>query len=74
MEKSVRDLGLPERPDLIWNCDESDLPHEPSKLTIISRKDKKTLLVRIFFLYLLLSYSTSKSKKNIIKTSLCFSG
>ena len=74
LEKSVRDLGLHERPDLIWNCDESGLPHEPSKLTIISRKGQKTLLVRKFFLYLLLSYSTSKSKKNIIKTSLCFSG
>ena len=49
LEKSVRDLGLHERPDLIWNCDESGLPHEPSKLTIISRKGQKTLLVRKFF-------------------------
>ena len=49
LEKSVSDLGLHERPDLIWNCDESGLPHEPSKLTIISRKGQKTLLVRNFF-------------------------
>ena len=74
LEKSVSDLGLHEGPDLIWKCGESGLPHEPSKLTIISRKGQKTLLVRKFFLHLLLSYSTSKSKKNIIKTSSCFSG
>ena len=51
LEKSVSDLGLQERPDLIWNCDESGLPREPSKLTIISRKGQKTLLIRIFFIF-----------------------
>lgn len=45
LEKTVDDLQLKDRPDLIWNCDESGLPHEPSKLKIISKRGQKTLLV-----------------------------
>lgn len=43
--ETIKKLGLEERPDLIWNCDESGLPHEPSKLKIISKRGHKTLLV-----------------------------
>ena len=45
LEKTIKSLGLEERPDLIWNCDESGMPHEPSKLKIVSKVGRKTLLV-----------------------------
>ena len=50
LEKTIKELNLEHRPDLIWNCDESGLPHEPSKLKIISRRGQKTLLVKKAFL------------------------
>ena len=31
--------------DLIWNCDESGLPHEPKLYKIISAKGEKTMKV-----------------------------
>ena len=37
-----------DRLDLIWNCSESGLPHEPTKLKIITPKGHKTLLVRTY--------------------------
>ena len=45
LQETVAKLGIQNRPDLIWNCDESGLPHEPAKLKIISRKGQNTLLV-----------------------------
>lgn len=56
LDKTVNDLGLQNRPDLIWNCDESGLPHEPSKLKIISRKGQNTLLVRFYVVIYLCIY------------------
>ncbi|XP_066926658.1 uncharacterized protein [Clytia hemisphaerica] len=45
LEDTIKKLKIEDKPHLIWNCDESGLPHEPSKLKIISRKGQKTLLV-----------------------------
>ena len=44
-EIEYRNLGLDDRPDLIWNVDESGLPHEPKKCHVISAKGQKTLQV-----------------------------
>ena len=43
--KVVEDLLLDNRPDLIWNCDETGMPHEPKKCKVISVKGEKTLQV-----------------------------
>ena len=48
VQETISKLGIEEKPHLIWNCDESSLPHEPAKLKIISRKEQKTLLVSSF--------------------------
>jgi len=42
---TVTRLGLSERPDLIWNCDESGLPSEPKKCKVISLKGQPTLQI-----------------------------
>ena len=67
VEKTIDELGIQDRPDLIWNCDESGLPHEPSKLKIISPKGQNTLLVS--FYYYKLSVIVSH-QKNTNKTHL----
>ena len=45
LEDCIQKLGLEDRPDLIWNMDESGLPHEPKKCKVISQKGQKTLQV-----------------------------
>ena len=45
LEKTIQNLGLNDRPDLIWNVDESGLPYEPKKCHVISAKGQKTLQV-----------------------------
>ena len=45
LEKTVQNLGLDDRPDLIWNVDESG-PLEQKKCYVISAKGQKTLQVR----------------------------
>ena len=45
LEKVVFDLNLQERPNFIWNIDESGLLSEPNKCKVISEKGQKTLLV-----------------------------
>ena len=45
LEKTVDDLGIRERLDLIWNADESGLPHEPKKCKVVSGKGQKTLQI-----------------------------
>ena len=45
LEKTIKDLGIEGRPDLIWNVDESGLPHDPQKCRVISAKGQKTLQV-----------------------------
>ena len=46
LEKTIHELGLQNRAELIWNCDESGLLHEPKKCKIISAKghEKKVFL------------------------------
>jgi len=43
----MKDIGGEDRPDLIWNCDESGLPHEPKKCRVISLRSQKPLQVVI---------------------------
>ena len=45
LEETIDRLNLRNRPHLIWNCDESGLPHEPKKCKVITEKGQKTLLV-----------------------------
>jgi len=46
LEETMESLGIKDRPDLIWNCDESGLPHEPQKCRVVSAKGQKTLQVQ----------------------------
>ena len=34
----VQKLGVANRPDLLWNCDESGMPHKPKKWKVISKR------------------------------------
>ena len=36
LEKTVKELVLEDRPDLIWNTDESSVPHDPKQCKVIS--------------------------------------
>ena len=45
LEETVKKLGIEDRPDLIWNSDESGLPSEPKKCKVISLKGQKTLQI-----------------------------
>ena len=38
LEETIENLGLKERPDLIWNLDESGVPHELKKCKTVSFK------------------------------------
>ena len=42
LEKTIDELGIVDRPDLVWNLDESGLPSEPGKYKVISLKGQKT--------------------------------
>ena len=55
VEQKIKELGLEDRPDLIWNMDESGLPHEPKKCKVVSERGQKTLQVR-YHIYLNLGY------------------
>ena len=44
LEKVVFDLSLQERPNFIWNIDESGLPSEPNKCKVISEKGENPYL------------------------------
>ena len=50
LEKTITYLGLENKPEVISNCNESGLPHEPKKLKIMSAKGQKTLQVIAYFL------------------------
>ena len=50
LEKTISNLGLENKPEVIWNCNESGLPHEPKKLKIVSGKGQKTFQVIAHFL------------------------
>ena len=43
--KALDDLEIGDRPDLIWNADETGLPHEPKKCNAVSQKGQKTLQI-----------------------------
>ena len=45
LEETIEKLGLQDRPEQIWNVDESGMPHEPNKCKVISRRGQKTLQV-----------------------------
>ena len=45
LEQTINDLGIENRPDLLWNYDESGLPHEPKKCKVVSEKGQNTLQV-----------------------------
>ena len=45
LEETIKNLGLKERPDLIWNMDESGAPPEPKKCNIVSLKGQPTLQI-----------------------------
>ena len=47
LEETIDKLNIQNRPDLIWNCNESGLPHEPKKCNVITEKGQKTLLVSV---------------------------
>ena len=42
LEETVKDLVLEDRPDLIWNADESSVPHDPKKCKVISLRGQPT--------------------------------
>ena len=44
-EETVKKLGTEDRPDPIWNSDESGLPSEPKKCKTSSLKGQKTLQI-----------------------------
>ena len=50
LEKTISNLGLENKPEVIWNCNESGLPHEPKILKIVSANDQKTFQVIAHFL------------------------
>ena len=45
LEKTISNQQLENRPDLIWNVDESRLPSEPKKCRVVSQKGQKTLQI-----------------------------
>ena len=45
LEETIDKLGLGDRPDLIWNADESGLPSEPKRCKVISLKGQPTLQI-----------------------------
>ena len=45
LEETIENLGLKECPDLIWNVDESGVPHEPKKCKVVSLKGQPTLQI-----------------------------
>ena len=45
LEETIRKLGILDRPDLIWNSDESGLPHDPKKCKVVSLKGQKTMQI-----------------------------
>ena len=42
LSQTITQMGIAERPDLIWNCDESGLPSEPGKCKVVSLKGQRT--------------------------------
>ena len=45
LKETIENLGLKECPDLIWNVDESGVPHEPKKCKVVSLKGQPTLQI-----------------------------
>ena len=54
LQEAIEKLKIRDRPDLIWNCDESGLQHESNKCQVISEKGQKALQVNftVFYYYL----------------------
>ena len=58
-EEAIKKLNLKDKPHLIWNCDESGLPHESKKCRVVLGKGQNTILVRVFNIYIFLLFSES---------------
>ena len=43
--ETISKFGIEDRPDLIWNSDESGLPHKPKKSKVVSLKGQKTIQI-----------------------------
>ena len=41
--KVLDDLEIGDRPELIWNANETGLPHEPKKYNVVSQKGQKNI-------------------------------
>ena len=53
LQEALEKLKIRDRPDLIWNCDESGLRHESNKCQVISEKGQKALQVNFTVFYYL---------------------
>ena len=45
LEKKIEELGIKDRPDLIWNSYESGLQDEPKKCKVVSARGKKSVQI-----------------------------
>ena len=45
LEKTIKNLKLEKRPDLIWNLDESGMPYDPRNCRVISKRGQKTFQI-----------------------------
>lgn len=45
LEAEIKRLGIEDRPECIWNCDETGFPMDPSKFKTIGEKGKKSIRV-----------------------------
>ena len=52
-EETITYLGLKNKPEVIWNCDVSGLPHGPKKLKIVSAKGQKSFPSNCSFLVII---------------------
>ena len=43
LEQAIKDLGIENRPKLLWNYDEFGLPHKPKKCKVVSEKGQNTV-------------------------------
>ena len=69
LEKTTHELYLQNRLGLVWNCDKSELPHEPKKCKIISAKGEKNYAGISFFQKYL--YQMIKITKTNKRTPSC---
>ena len=59
LEEAIERLNFKDKPHLIWNCNESGLPHEPKNCQVVTEKGQNTILVRAFNIYIFLCFFES---------------